>query len=52
MSNGIRISGFGINVDDLDRAAEFYTGALGLQEKGKYDLGEMHEEFAHGDVHV
>ena len=49
MSNGIRISGFGINVDDLDRSAEFYTGALGLQEKAKYDLGEMHEVLVGGE---
>jgi lactoylglutathione lyase len=49
MSNGIQISGFGINVDDLDRAADFYTGALGLQEKGKYDLGEMHEVLVGGE---
>ena len=38
-----QISGFGINVSDLDRATEFYTRGLGLQEKGKYDLGHMHE---------
>ena len=38
-----QISGFGINVSDLDRSAEFYTRGLGLQEKGKYDLGHMHE---------
>jgi lactoylglutathione lyase len=49
MSNGIQISGFGINVDDLDRSAEFYTGALGLQEKAKYDLGEMHEVLVGGE---
>ena len=49
MSNAIQISGFGINVDDLDRAAEFYTGALGLQEKGKYDLGEVHEVLVGGE---
>jgi lactoylglutathione lyase len=49
MSNGIQISGFGINVDDLDRSAEFYTGALGLQEKAKYDLGEMHEVLIGGE---
>ena len=39
----IQISGFGINVADLDRSADFYTRGLGLQEKGKYDLGHMHE---------
>jgi lactoylglutathione lyase len=38
-----RISGFGINVADLDRSADFYTRGLGLREKGKYDLGHMHE---------
>jgi lactoylglutathione lyase len=38
-----QISGFGINVSDLDRSTEFYTRALGLQETGKYDLGHMHE---------
>ena len=37
--HGNQISGFGINVGDLDRSAEFYTRGLGLQEKGKYDLG-------------
>jgi lactoylglutathione lyase len=37
------ISGFGINVADLDRSADFYTRGLGLQEKGKYDLGHVHE---------
>jgi lactoylglutathione lyase len=41
--SGNQISGFGINVSDLDRSAEFYTRGLGLQEKGKYDLGHMHE---------
>jgi lactoylglutathione lyase len=41
--SGNHISGFGINVSDLDRSAEFYTRGLGLQEKGKYDLGHMHE---------
>jgi lactoylglutathione lyase len=41
--SSIQISGFGINVADLDRSAEFYTRGLGLQEKGKYDLGHMHE---------
>ena len=49
MSNGTQISGFGINVYDLDRSAEFYTGALGLQEKAKYDLGEMHEVLVGGE---
>ena len=39
----MQISGFGINVADLDRSADFYTRGLGLQEKGKYDLGHMHE---------
>ncbi len=38
-----QISGFGINVSDLDRSTEFYTRGLGLQEVGKYDLGHMHE---------
>lgn len=41
--SSVQISGFGINVADLDRSAEFYTRGLGLQEKGKYDLGHMHE---------
>jgi lactoylglutathione lyase len=41
--SSMQISGFGINVADLDRSAEFYTRGLGLQEKGKYDLGHMHE---------
>jgi lactoylglutathione lyase len=41
--SSIQISGFGINVADLDRSADFYTRGLGLQEKGKYDLGHMHE---------
>ena len=38
-----QISGFGINVSDLDRSADFYTRGLGLYEKGKYDLGPMPE---------
>ena len=41
--SSIQISGFGVNVADLDRSAEFYSRGLGLQEKGKYDLGHMHE---------
>jgi lactoylglutathione lyase len=41
--SGNQISGFGINVSDLDRSTEFYTRGLGLQEVGKYDLGHMHE---------
>ncbi len=47
-----QISGFGINVADLDRSADFYTRGLGLQEKGKYDLGHMHEVLvgAEGDA--
>jgi lactoylglutathione lyase len=47
-----QISGFGINVSDLDRSADFYTRGLGLQEKGKYDLGHMHEVLvgAEGDA--
>ena len=44
-----QISGFGINVSDLDRSVEFYTRGLGLQEKGKYDLGHMHEVLIGGD---
>jgi lactoylglutathione lyase len=44
-----RLSGFGINVDDLDRSVEFYTTVLGLQEKGKFDLGEMHEVLVGGE---
>jgi lactoylglutathione lyase len=38
-----QISGFGINVADLDRSTDFYTRGLGLHEKAKYDLGHMHE---------
>lgn len=41
--SSVQISGFGINVSDLDRSADFYTRGLGLREKGKYDLGHMHE---------
>jgi lactoylglutathione lyase len=41
--SGNQISGFGINVSDLDRSTEFYTRGLGLVEKGKYDLGHMLE---------
>jgi lactoylglutathione lyase len=48
-ANSIHISGFGINVDDLDRSAEFYTKALGLQEKMKLDLGELHEVMVAGE---
>ena len=46
---GNRISGFGINVSDLDRSTEFYTRGLGLQEVGKYDLGHMHEVLVGAD---
>jgi lactoylglutathione lyase len=49
MTNGMHVSGFGINVDDLDRSVEFYTNALGLQEKTKIDLGELHEVLVGGD---
>ena len=47
-----QISGFGINVSDLDRSTEFFTRGLGLQEVGKYDLGHMHEVLvgAEGDA--
>lgn len=45
----MQISGFGINVADLDRSADFYTRGLGLQEKGKYDLGHMHEVLVGSD---
>jgi lactoylglutathione lyase len=48
--NGNQISGFGINVADLDRSTEFYTRGLGLQEKGKYDLGHMHEVLIGSDA--
>jgi lactoylglutathione lyase len=44
-----QISGFGINVSDLDRSTEFYTRGLGLQEKGKYDLGHMLEVLVGAD---
>ena len=47
--SSIHISGFGINVADLDRSVEFYTHALGLQEKMKFDAGELHEVFVAGD---
>jgi lactoylglutathione lyase len=47
--SSVQISGFGINVSDLDRAADFYTRGLGLQEKGKYDLGHMHEVLVGAD---
>ena len=49
MTNGTHLSGFGINVDDLDRSVEFYTNALGLEEKTKIDLGELHEVLVGGD---
>jgi lactoylglutathione lyase len=49
MANDIRLSGFGINVDDLDRSVEFYTQVLGLQEKTKIDLGELHEVLVGGE---
>jgi lactoylglutathione lyase len=49
MANGMHLSGFGINVDDLDRSVEFYTNALGLQEKTKIDLGELHEVLVGGE---
>lgn len=49
MTKGSHISGFAINVDDLDRSAEFYTKGLGLEEKMKLDLGEMHEVMVGGD---
>jgi lactoylglutathione lyase len=45
----MQISGFGINVADLDRSADFYTRGLGLEEKGKYDLGHMHEVLVGSD---
>jgi lactoylglutathione lyase len=47
--SGNRISGFGINVSDLDRSTDFYTRGLGLQEVGKYDLGHMHEVLVGAD---
>jgi lactoylglutathione lyase len=49
MANGMRLSGFGINVADLDRSVEFYTNALGLHEKTKIDLGELHEVLVGGE---
>ena len=49
MTNGVHLSGFGINVNDLDRSVEFYTQALGLQEKTKIDLGELHEVLVGGE---
>ncbi len=48
MTNSMHISGFGINVDDLDRSVEFYTTVLGLEEKTKIDLGELHEVLVGG----
>jgi len=49
MTNSTHIAGFGINVDDLDRSVEFYTQVLGLQEKTKIDLGDLHEVLVGGD---
>ncbi len=49
MTNNVHLSGLGINVDDLDRSVEFYTSVLGLQEKMKLDLGELHEVMVAGD---
>ena len=49
MTNGMSISGFAINVLDLDRSVEFYTTALGLTEKTKIDLGELHEVLVGGE---
>jgi lactoylglutathione lyase len=49
MANGTHLSGFGINVSDLDPSVEFYTNALGLEEKTKIDLGELHEVLVGGD---
>jgi lactoylglutathione lyase len=48
-ASNVHISGFGINVDDLDRSVEFYTKALGLEEKMKFDAGELHEVFVSGE---
>jgi lactoylglutathione lyase len=48
MANSISVSGFGINVVDLDRSVEFYTQVLGLEEKTKIDLGELHEVLVGG----
>ena len=48
MANGTHLSGFGINVTDLDRSVEFYTNALGLEEKTKIDIGELHEVLVGG----
>jgi len=48
MTKSISISGFGINVTDLDRSVEFYTQVLGLEEKTKIDLGELHEVLVGG----
>jgi lactoylglutathione lyase len=48
MTHSTRLSGFGINVSDLDRSVEFYTNALGMEEKTKIDLGELHEVLVGG----
>ena len=48
MTHSTRLSGFGINVSDLDRSVEFYTNALWLEEKTKIDLGELHEVLVGG----
>ena len=53
--SGVRISGFAINVGDLDRSAAFYTEGLGLVEKGRYDLGHLDEVLmsdGEGDVSI
>lgn len=42
-TSGIRISGFGINVRDLDRSVDFYTRILGLEATMTIDIGELHE---------
>ncbi len=49
MANNVHISGFGINVDDLDRSVDFYTRVLGLEERMKIDIGELHEVLVAGD---
>ena len=48
MTNGMHISGFGINVDDLDRSVEFYTARARPEEKTKIDLGDLHEVLVGG----
>ena len=50
MANGTQLSGFGINVADLDRSVEFYTQrARPARRRRKIDLGELHEVLVGGE---